>query len=199
MRGQSPKIEMQKLEILRCALKLFSEKGYAGTNMSDIANELGITRTPLYYHYGNKEQLFCEAVAYYADTHVREMRRTFNIEGDVYGKIKHELLALTASEIKANKIFEDILSNQPELKDAYATLNEWDERIIFIKTPFFEEAIEKGELREDVDIKEAISMIFMFFYALNNGNAMRFLDQQGFDKEFIIDAFIDMFKARYGA
>ncbi len=46
-----------KNEILEVALRLFSQKGYLGTSMSDIAAELGITKPALYKHYAGKREL----------------------------------------------------------------------------------------------------------------------------------------------
>ena len=40
-----------KERIIEEALRLFSEKGYAGTSMSDIAERLKITKAALYKHY----------------------------------------------------------------------------------------------------------------------------------------------------
>lgn len=47
-----------KERIIWEALKLFSEKGYAGTSMSDIALRLGITKAALYKHYAGKREIF---------------------------------------------------------------------------------------------------------------------------------------------
>jgi TetR/AcrR family transcriptional regulator, repressor of fatR-cypB operon len=46
-----------KREILRAALKLFSERGLAATSIRDIADESGFTNPALYKHYGSKEEL----------------------------------------------------------------------------------------------------------------------------------------------
>lgn len=46
-----------KEKILNAALTLFSSKGYSGTSMQDIADEVGITKAALYKHYEGKEQL----------------------------------------------------------------------------------------------------------------------------------------------
>jgi AcrR family transcriptional regulator len=44
--------------ILEEALKQFSEKGYDGTSMSDIASPLGISKAALYKHYNSKQEIF---------------------------------------------------------------------------------------------------------------------------------------------
>ncbi|MDQ3645868.1 MAG: TetR/AcrR family transcriptional regulator [Actinomycetota bacterium] len=43
-----------RAEILRVALKLFTEKGFEATSTRDISGELGITKSALYYHFENK-------------------------------------------------------------------------------------------------------------------------------------------------
>jgi len=46
-----------KREILRAALRLFSEQGYAATSIRDIAEGSGYTNPALYKHFGSKEEL----------------------------------------------------------------------------------------------------------------------------------------------
>lgn len=46
-----------KKRILEVALELFSQNGYAGTSMSDIAKKLGITKPALYKHYAGKHEI----------------------------------------------------------------------------------------------------------------------------------------------
>jgi AcrR family transcriptional regulator len=43
--------------ILRAATRLFIERGFDGTSMYEIADELGVTRTAIYYYYKNKEEI----------------------------------------------------------------------------------------------------------------------------------------------
>lgn len=44
-------------EILDAALVLFARKGYAGTTMEDIAEELGYAKASLYYYFPGKEAM----------------------------------------------------------------------------------------------------------------------------------------------
>ena len=46
-----------KERILEEALKLFSQSGYMGTSMTDIAAELGVTKAALYKHYKSKQEI----------------------------------------------------------------------------------------------------------------------------------------------
>jgi AcrR family transcriptional regulator len=45
-------------EILRAARIAFARDGYDGTNIRDIAEQVGVTHTLIRYHYGNKEELW---------------------------------------------------------------------------------------------------------------------------------------------
>ena len=49
--------EGTKLKILDVALQLFSQNGYLGTSMNDIAMQLGITKPALYRHYTSKHEI----------------------------------------------------------------------------------------------------------------------------------------------
>ncbi|HEV7979000.1 TetR/AcrR family transcriptional regulator [Amycolatopsis sp.] len=46
-----------RAEILRVALKFFTEKGFEGTSTRDISTALGITKSSLYYHFQNKDAI----------------------------------------------------------------------------------------------------------------------------------------------
>ncbi|TRW80962.1 TetR/AcrR family transcriptional regulator [Mycolicibacterium sp. 018/SC-01/001] len=48
--------------IVHAATRLFSEKGYAQTTMSDIARAAGLQQSSLYYWFRNKEQLLGETL-----------------------------------------------------------------------------------------------------------------------------------------
>ena len=47
-----------EIKILEAAKKVFVEKGFDGTRMQDIANELGMHKALLHYYYRSKEKLF---------------------------------------------------------------------------------------------------------------------------------------------
>lgn len=60
-----------KSRILDAALVMFAENGYNGTNLRDLAAELGLSKSALYKHYANKEAiwnaLLDQMEAYYAE------------------------------------------------------------------------------------------------------------------------------------
>jgi AcrR family transcriptional regulator len=52
---------------LEQALRLFWEKGYEGTSLSDLTKAMGINRPSLYAAFGNKEALFRKALDRYVE------------------------------------------------------------------------------------------------------------------------------------
>ena len=87
--------------ILKEALKQFSEKGYAGTSMSDIAAPLGISKAALYKHFRSKQEIF-EQIIEESERRSGEMLHHLSVrftdgeadagEADYYGSITAETL-----------------------------------------------------------------------------------------------------------
>src|SRR5215471_20115295 len=86
-----------KREILRAAMKLFSEHGLAATTIRDIAKESGYTNPALYKHFVSKEEL---ALYLFETSHRRLWSRCHAAVGsakDFDGKLEHyigEVLSL---------------------------------------------------------------------------------------------------------
>ena len=51
--------------ILEKALEMFSERGYAGTNLRELAMEVGITKGALYKHFKSKEDIWNSTMEIY--------------------------------------------------------------------------------------------------------------------------------------
>ena len=60
-----------KEKILTAALDLFSQKGYEGTNIRELAASLGLVKSGIYKHYESKEEiwnaLLDKMIAYYGE------------------------------------------------------------------------------------------------------------------------------------
>ncbi|MCR9164362.1 MAG: TetR/AcrR family transcriptional regulator [Nannocystaceae bacterium] len=64
-------VESARSTILECAERLFLERGYAGTSMSEIAKASGVAKSLIHHHFGTKEALWTAVkqscfAAYYA-------------------------------------------------------------------------------------------------------------------------------------
>ena len=58
-----------KERILAAALEMFSQKGYAGTNIRELSESLGLVKSAMYRHFESKDAiwntLLDELIAYY--------------------------------------------------------------------------------------------------------------------------------------
>lgn len=50
----------RRRQLLDVALRVFADRGFDGTSMSDLAEEAGVTKPVLYQHFGSKRALFLE-------------------------------------------------------------------------------------------------------------------------------------------
>ena len=58
------KSDRTRQALLDAAAKLFARKGYAGTNLAEIAGEAGIKTGSVYYHFASKDELVVEVLRF---------------------------------------------------------------------------------------------------------------------------------------
>ncbi|WP_327637360.1 TetR/AcrR family transcriptional regulator [Kribbella sp. NBC_00482] len=69
-----------KAEIHRAAVDLFSSQGYDKTSLREIAEQVGITKASLYYHYSSKQELLRAIVGTFLDELFEVLRLTETME-----------------------------------------------------------------------------------------------------------------------
>lgn len=110
MKKTKEEAALTRKELIDASLKVFGRKGYTRTTLEDIAGEAGVTRGAIYWHFGNKFEMF-HAV-------LRELYARFNeriihiLESDQspLGKL-HQLIKeffLTIRREGEFRIFEDV-------------------------------------------------------------------------------------------
>ena len=57
----------RRQEIIDTAMRLFYEKGYERTSITDIAREMGVAQGLCYRYFASKESIFDTALEQYAD------------------------------------------------------------------------------------------------------------------------------------
>lgn len=103
--------DSMKARVLSAARKLFGQYGYHGTTTRMIAKEVGIDISTLYYHWGEKKDLFESVVVDVRDDY-RAMIK--NLEGMTEGKSSHERYDVAIDHIC------DFLINHPEVPNLMA-------------------------------------------------------------------------------
>lgn len=72
MKAKRRNAEETRDRLLDNALTLFSERGYAATGVRDIIEAAGVTQPTLYYHFADKQTLFCALIErYYGESQQR--------------------------------------------------------------------------------------------------------------------------------
>ena len=93
-RHLTPQGEDRKAEIVREAERLFTERGFRNTRMSDIADAAGVTKGLLYWYFENKQALLAEIVV---DMRSRLQQAQRAAVGDVKDPLGRMYLSTVAS------------------------------------------------------------------------------------------------------
>src|SRR5438876_6371288 len=62
MSGRAAQAERTRQQILETAQRLFTEHGYDATSLQMIADEMGLTKAAVYYHFRVKSEILHEAM-----------------------------------------------------------------------------------------------------------------------------------------
>ena len=81
-------------KIREAAIGLFAEKGYAATTTREICQRAGVTKPVLYYHFENKERLYCELLL----DACNESRKQLLQASQRKGKAREKLIAMMAAD-----------------------------------------------------------------------------------------------------
>lgn len=118
--------ELVENEIYEHAIRLFAERGFAGTSLQDIADALGVTRPALYYYVKSKDELLAKLAADVAGgSAVQITELAGRPDLDAAGKLR-EIVRLTAlRQATQPERFRLLIRSEAELpaelSDAYDT------------------------------------------------------------------------------
>jgi len=66
MSKPASKSDATKAQIMRASIRIFTERGYAGSSLRDIANAAELNMGLIRYHFGNKADLYRDTLAHLA-------------------------------------------------------------------------------------------------------------------------------------
>lgn len=147
-------IENKKQLILNAAVKRFSHFGIAKTSMSEIADDVQVSKTNLYYYFPDKNALIEAVVNQFVDETEQK------IQSEVFGKHSGVLERLNAFidlqfEYFSNyrlliQNIQEFNSNDPKIRSVADVLYAREVQVI---EKILSEGIEKGEVKEE-DVEE---------------------------------------------
>ena len=147
-------------ELTRIAARLFAAKGYQGTSLADLAEELGVQKPSLYHHIASKEDLLWEVAS--------EGSAAFHAALDVVPpdapavqRIRLALrahLAVVAEQLDVATVFvREWRHLEGERRERFlAERRRYEERI----RDLFRDGVEGSELRTDLDVATA-ALLFL--------------------------------------
>ncbi len=177
MRRTKEDAELTRLSLIKAALRVFSEKGYGGTRLEDIAAVAGVTRGAIYHHFGGKFELY---IAVFEElwrrvdpifeqemgkegTYLEKFRRMFVrylelIERDPEFQAMLELSFQRPEAMTAHE--KAMLEKGVDMK-RFAIGDAMDQIAAFLG-----KAKEEGEIRDDVDVDVASQTYMGLFQGL---------------------------------
>lgn len=140
-------------EISRAALKLFSQRGYLKTSMSDVATAVGLTKGGLYHHVEKKEQLLYLIHNEMADAFLDRFEESYKSTKDPVKKLSNWIeahLSLMADFSPNVKIFFTELKHL-EKAPGFDMIMKKRDRIFSMLHDIIAEGVRLKKFREDQD------------------------------------------------
>lgn len=154
-------------DIAVAAATCFERWGVQRTRMEDIAKEAGVHRPVLYRYYSSKEALLLEVIVRHISERADALHRRLKKKGPAGPLIRDALLAGIAGGAEPG-IAESVLGVEV-VHDSARLVAQTDEVFGAMSQywrPYLDYAKERGELRADVDLDQAVrwltSIVFCF-------------------------------------
>jgi len=150
----------RRQELTRIAARLFAERGYQGTSLADLAEQLGVQKPSLYHHIASKEDLLWE-VAWEGAEAFHGALDAVPAQASATERIRlalHGHLAVVAGQLDVATVFvREWRHLEGERRERFvAERRRYEERI----RDLFREGVEGSELRTDLDVATA-ALLFL--------------------------------------
>ena len=182
--------------ILNIAMEHFSSRNYTTVNLEEIALEAHVTRAPLYYYFGNKEGLYRAIVTETLNTARTRMEALLDADAPIFEVMRGEY-AYCLRELGK---FQHIWNPGPDAPDCEEEVHAFLQWLLDRKLEVLTAAKARGELRQDCDVSEIVTFLYVFYEGVL---AMQAKPNQptGFNQALLDDScdwFMDIFAQRFG-
>jgi len=151
-----------KMSIFESAIKVFSINGYDGATMDDMAQEAGVAKGTLYYHFKSKEEIFRYIITEGMELIKEQLETAAEREKDSLSKLK-AICKLQLNLVYEKKDFFKVVMSQlwgQEIRQL--ELRDIIQKYIFNLEKYIKEAIDDGLIKNG----EPYFMAYTFFGAL---------------------------------
>jgi AcrR family transcriptional regulator len=174
--------------LVEAATTLFAERGYRETSVQAIGERAGVSRGSIFWHFGSKEGLLWAVVerafeAWESDVLVPDVGDATGIEAMRRALAAHR--RFLTEEAEALRLFYvlifEALGPRPDLALEFAKLHA---RLREMTVGWIQQAIDAGEMRDDVD---AYAVVILITGALGGLAYQWLLDPGGFDLDRVYE------------
>ena len=171
------------------AVELFSAKGYSETSMEDLVRETGVSRYGLYGTFGNKRELFEQALERYADGMGKQsFLRLLEPDASLahIRRIFEERVAdmCCEEETKGCLFIHTAMELAPQDHELRGVLQKFMQRMARAFAVGLESAQARGEVRAEIDVRQAGELLTSTMFGL------AVLGRSGFPKA-TLDTIVD--------
>lgn len=141
--------ELMEQRVFEVASQLFSERGFTGTTLQDIADAMGVSRPALYYYVKSKEDILAHLVEEFPLRDAATLRKARTRKGVIATEKLHDMARLHVLHIADSPVRLRILErNEHHLVGAAAAAHAKAKRSVLAEfRAVIEEGIQSGEFR----------------------------------------------------
>lgn len=155
--------------VLRRAIDLFNVRGYEATSISDLASELGVSKSAIYYHFASKERILAAALdeALSGLDSVVAAAAQVGVEGTAYQRLQATVVTavqILAAHRPAVTLLLRVRGNSTLEQEALERRRHIDVQL----TTLVRRAMDEGALRSDIDSEVVSKLIFGMVNSLSD-------------------------------
>jgi len=166
----SMKGELRKREILECAKRLFSKKGYYKTHIEDVLREAEIGKGTFYQYFKNKEDLFISLLVKFLDEWEESvLATTTNLVEKDLRMYYRTLIRRSLIFFKENKDLCNIyLRVGPGTDDIFEPyIEKFEEKMLQYVKSDLSRGVAAGTVRKDIDIEFMANILLGAFLRID--------------------------------
>jgi TetR/AcrR family transcriptional regulator len=167
---------LRREEILKAALKVYVEKGYAAAEIGDVANQAGLARGLIYYYYKDKLALFRELFQFMVERSNQHVQDYFSKDEPALATLEGYARSLMRSQLETP---EYMLFFMRMRHDLFLLFDQVEMRSLQWPADFMQQIIKKMESGiETSEIRKMSPTMLAMQYWGSVMQAMRYLQDK---------------------
>jgi AcrR family transcriptional regulator len=173
-----------KNKITKATFSLSLKRGFDNVSISQIKKEAEVTTGAIYYHFNDKDDILLEIInVYLLDPLENFIELISNMKKPIYEKLKFIFYYIIGYDIEKENVgiefhedlssnykeyhllFEGIYHQHPEIRKQFQDVNT---ELFNLYKKTIDDAIEKNEIRSDINSEETALAIFASLYGFAN-------------------------------